>query len=424
MQELAILSELPLLLFVALIAIGIARRLDVNALPIIVIFGLLMGAVLPKSEPGYTEHIQDYVILAIGAVAFLVGSSIPIKQVTKNIAVSIGSSTVLALLLLAAGFLIFPLVGQTELAVLFLGITVSAGSMIAANDILRHHQQSETPMDLMSRLWLVGQYLMLVPVFMVFSELGEANKYPDLVTPVIQSVVLISFSFAIGLYVLPKIKQALKLEEAEGKAILAVGAAVGLILLADILEIPPVVAAFAIGLSVSGQIKISQFTNFLWPILVGLVAVSLGALVDFAQIDYSLLLIILLVVIPLKMIISIAISVWFGSTIMEALGIAISQSQISEIVLVLVLVGTAEGWFESESLAPTILAAIAIGYILSPVIYSNVDWIHALLEKNMRSFTPNLHRGLFINSNGQSIVKQKQSREPKRPVVKNRRPLR
>jgi Kef-type K+ transport system membrane component KefB len=171
------------------------------------------------------------------------------------------------------------------------------------------------------------------------------------------------------------------------------------VLLANLLQIPLTLTFFTIAMVIGQLIKPNLEMVDISQNLVGAtMLLMLTAQISLTQINYPLLLVLILGFIPLKIFLTTGINVWFGFRMKESLESGLAQSQIGEVAFIVALIGASAGWLADQSLVNTLLAAVVLTTLASPFLYVNADWLYRLTESVARKIAPNSHRGLFINS--------------------------
>jgi len=415
MELIQTFSIFPLLAFVGIAAVILARRLKLNPFVLALLFGVALGLLIPElNQP--EVNTSGLIRMALGAMAFAFGIRVGLNKLDTYTQAGVATLVVL-FLTLAISFILLPIAGVSQFAVMMLGLVIGIGSLSYSWEILSHHDQLQHGAGSMAKATLGVAHIAMIPIFGILSAMA-LDPQADMFSTLLTTGLFIAILLAYRTFLMPSVVSILSPENDEQVNLIVMVATVCLFaLLANLLSIDLVVAAFMIGVTINNIEVMKQIK--LWPSITtttaAVIAVALGIMVDLGDLNVVLAALLLLVLLPIKTLLTAIIQIWFGADLKEALAVSMATFGISEFILILLLQANQGGatWFSEPGTLNTIIIVVIISQVISPFLYLNIEWFYDTLESRLRSSAPNIHRGLFINSRNSQVTRVKRTKRPR-----------
>lgn len=407
MEDTQALTELALLALTGLIAAGFAVKLKLPTILGYLVAGILLGLALPNYF--HSALIANIAQLGAALLLFTIGIEFSVETVKSVLKISIVGALVQGVLLIVLGVMIMPLFGFSDYESFLIGIFVSTSSTAFVVKMLETKRELTTRAGRIMMGWLVIQDLLVIAWFLLIQAFApNSTASADFITPIIKAAILISITYGLGRFVLPQIfKYVAKLKSDELLIISVVGVIALFAIFANALGVSFTVGAFLAGLALSESFlnhEIFTETKPIRNLFIMIFFVSIGTILDLQSViaNFAPLLAIVLVLLVLKVVVVTCINVWFGVHIRNALKVATGIYQIGEFAFLGVQIALNSGWID-RPMYSLIVAATILSMSITPLLYSNVDWLYRLLEKNVKRVSPNAYRSLFMNDAGLEI---------------------
>ncbi|MEQ1853229.1 MAG: cation:proton antiporter, partial [Chthoniobacteraceae bacterium] len=192
------MTALAILLFLAAVAMTIARRLRVPPMPILLCCGLGVSALgLAPAR----ESLLSMLELGLTFLVFAAGVELSPRRFVQQRRPALWVSGILLLVIGPAGFVTARALGVAPLASLYLALTVFASSTLVALRELRRRQQTFEPFArVVTGVQLIQDIVLIVAIVVLAASAGDA---PGIFTALWRAALLGGFAVICQRYLLP-----------------------------------------------------------------------------------------------------------------------------------------------------------------------------------------------------------------------------
>jgi Kef-type K+ transport system membrane component KefB len=254
---------LAILLAGAAVGLGVAKWLDLPAIPLLLVAGVLLSAsgMLPA-----TDVLQDAVLLGLTVLVFTAGVELNPRRVGRQRGPALRVGAAQFVVLAGLGLLTSIALGFTLAESSYLALALTASSTLVVVRLLRSRRQMFEPFGRLVVGVLLLQDLLVILLIPVVVRLPQGAVAAA--TGFLAALALTAFALVSLRWITPFIMTRLSLDE-EGMLLVTLAILFAYIGLADLLDLPLVAGAFLAGVSLSS-----------FPVS-GLVRAQLGSLSDF-----------------------------------------------------------------------------------------------------------------------------------------------
>jgi CPA2 family monovalent cation:H+ antiporter-2 len=344
------MNAMAILLLAAAIAFGVSKFLRLPAIPLLLLCGAALGALLDyKAVEVPDELLKEMIQIGLAVLVFTAGVELSPRRMRGRTR----AITILAVsqffILGASGVVTALFLGYGWTTALYLGCALSASSTLV---VVRHLQQRRQMFEPYGRLVL--GVLLLQDIFIVLimvALLKAPHGWPMVLQGMANAMVLGLLAAGFHRWLVPFLFKRLRLDDEE-LMLFALAVLFAFSALAYMLRLPFLVGAFFAGFAISafpmnGLVRgmLGSLSGF----FLALFFISAGAyliLPDLTMIVHSLIFIGVLVLVTVFLVAIIAEAVGYSSRAGVEAGVLLSQT--SEFSLLLALTGVASGQISSE----------------------------------------------------------------------------
>lgn len=353
------MSSLALILVVAAVAFGVARRTRLPVIPLLLLAGILLSLIGVERDERF---VRDAFQLGMTFLMFAAGIELNpdrFKGLFKSV-VFVGLGQFLGAA--ALGFGVARLIGFDALASLYLGLALSTSStLVVVHHLKQQHQMFEPFGRLVTGVLLVQDLVMILVIVGLSRWL---NGYFAVAQGLVATVGMAGVAVAFQRWVLPYVMMHLKFDD-ETLLLIVLALLFGFLGLADLVNVSPVAGAFLAGFAlarfpVNGVargllLSLGDFFRAIFFTAMGSLVVISDLTIVWEAAVFSLA--ILLITPPLVAI----VAEWRGMLSRPAIESGLLLAQTSEFALVLGLTGCEV----SNQIQPEVFSLIALVAVMT-----------------------------------------------------------
>lgn len=405
MEHLDGLTELAIVIGAGVVAAFVANKLKLPSILGYLVAGVVLSLVLPR-EILQSSWLGNFAQLGAALLLFAIGVEFSLSSLTKVKFLVVAGALIQAAITVIVGLAFLPgLFGINVYTAFLISALFSTSSTALVVKILeaRGEMYSHTSNIIIG--WLIVQDLMIVGWFLLFqtfapnSQVGE----PDLIGAIAKTAIVIVACLGAGKYILPPLMR--RVADAKSSELLIVSTVAVIVafsLLANYLGISFTIGAFLAGLALSESFLNHEIFTEIKPIrnlFMMVFFVSVGSIFNINTLfdKFAIILFSIVVILIIKVIAIVTICVWFNVHIKNSLKVGLSLFQVGEFAFLGAQLGLSNGWIDLTTYS-LIVAVTVISMAFTPVMLGLTDEIYTYLEYKIKQVSPNLYRGLFINT--------------------------
>lgn len=337
---------------------------------------IVAGVIIGPHTPGFVADQATVSGLAEIGVVFLlfaVGLDLSLRDLLRAGRVAILGGLAQVAGMIAIGYGAGLLIGWRPIESLFFGTVVAISSSVVIGKILEEHGQTETEHGRIAFAWTTVQDLITIALVVVLSTLarGSTTMAIDLAWALGRSALFLALLIPVGLFVLPRVFEAVAALRNREVFVLAVGVvALGAAYASSLFGVSVALGAFVAGILVGESDLSHQILGEIQPlrdIMAGLFFVSIGMLVDPSFILEHALVVAatVLLIVVVKGALTAGLVRLFGLTSATALLTGATLAQSAEFSFLLATVGEHVGAVGPVAFN-VMLAGAALSTVLAP----------------------------------------------------------
>ncbi len=402
-----VFSEIIIVLLAGLIGGYFAAKLKLPTILGYILAGVTIALVFPligldkNINSNFVKNIAEFGVALLLFASGIEFSMSNISKIKKLILTGVIGQT---FIVIVASLLILPILGFSSFESLFIGSVVAMSSTAFTLKMLELKRELSSHHGKIMIGWLVMQDIFIIAIFLMLDTLSPTSNASasDLLLAVAKSIFVIVVSLGLGKYVIPTLVT--KISNTTSRELLLIAAvtlSIGFALFAESLGVSYTLGSFLTGLALSetflkheifAEIKPMRdlFTMFFF--------VTIGTLFNIKEVSGNIvpLIVILFVIVLIKIITILAINTIFKVHTITGLKVALGISQIGEFAFVGITLGLNKGWIDSKIYSLVLIATI-VTMSATPYLYGKADKIYQLLEKNLKKYSLNIYKRLFID---------------------------
>jgi CPA2 family monovalent cation:H+ antiporter-2 len=371
MPDTGLLVNLALVVAAAALGGAVAVRLGQSAILGYVVAGVLVGAYTP-GPAGNPETVGALADLGLVLLLFTLGLQLSLREVVAMGRTALLGGTLQVLGMLVLGAFVAVLLGFGEVEGLFFGAFVALSSTTVLAKVLSDRAETDARHGTLALAWATVQDLLTIVLVVLLSGLaGAHDDTRDVLIALGKAVVFMAIVLPFGYLGLPWLFHRVSLLRQREVFVLAVvAAAVGTAYVSEFFGLSLALGAFLAGLMVSESDVSYQALGELGPlrdVFAALFFVFVGMLVDpiFVLGALPLLAIALVLLVPVKALLTAGLARLFGAPLRVAVMTGIALAQAGEFSFLLARVGVTHLAIGSQMFS-LMLAAAAASIVLSP----------------------------------------------------------
>lgn len=402
------LLQLGIIIAGGVVAAFVATKLKLPSILGYLFAGILFSLVLPR-EMLHSEWLGNFAQLGAALLLFAIGVEFSLETLKKVRNLVIIGAIVQAAAVTILGTVALPALFQLpQYQAFIISALVSTSSTAFVVKMLEMRGELYTYAGNVMIGWLVIQDLMIVGWFLLFQTFApNATPDQDIIMAILKTAIVITVALLAGKYLLPPLmREVAKLKSDELLIVATVGVIAAFAVFANSMGISFTIGAFLAGLALSESFLNHEIFTEIKPLrnlFMMVFFVSIGSLFNINAVldNIGLAVFILVVILIFKAIVITVISAWFDVHIKNALRVGLGIFQVGEFAFLGAQIGLASGWID-ERIYSLLIAVTVVSMALTPLVYSNLEFIYKLLERRLRLISPNLYRALFITNREES----------------------
>jgi CPA2 family monovalent cation:H+ antiporter-2 len=371
-----LVASIALALVAALVGAVIAVRLGQSAVIGYIAAGVVIGPFTPGLivDPHTVEEAAD---LGLVFLLFTIGAELSLRDLVKAGRVALLGGSVQVLVTMAVGFGVGRLLGWDVPGALFFGAVIAISSGAVLSKILGERGELEAEHGRIALAWSTVQDLATIVLVVELPALsmGGGGRIEDALLALGKAGLFLAILVPAGLKLFPALFEWLARLRNRELFVLAVAAvALGTAYVSTLFGVSLALGAFVAGLTVGESDLSHQVLAEIVPlrdVLAGLFFVSVGMLVDppFVAANWSLVLLVLLLMVAFKGLVVSGLSALLGASARTAALVGVAMAQCGEFSFLLARLGRETGAVTSDGFN-LMLSGAAASIVLAPPLHT------------------------------------------------------
>ncbi len=402
-------AELAIIMLTGSVAAYLALRLKLPTIVGYIIAGLFLSITLQivgLNAGLKSEFIGTIAEIGVALLLFAAGIEFSVATLSKIRNIVIVGSIFQTIIVIALGLIIMPVLGFNNFESLLIGVVCATSSTALVIKILEQRDEMGSLSSNIMVGWLIMQDIIVIALFLILDTFAptQAEKTSDLISPIFKALIVISITFGVGKFIIPKLtKEISKTGSRELLLIFVVALSIFFAFFAESLGISFTLGSFLTGLALSESFLQHEVFTEVKPIrdlFTMIFFVSIGTFFKAQSLLDNLfsLFVIIFVLITLKILTIFIINSLFKVHPLNATKVALGISQIGEFAFVVITLALSNKWI-NEDLYSLILTATIITMSITPFLYSKAEAVNRSLGTFVRQLSPKIYRRIYLNTN-------------------------
>lgn len=401
-------AELAIIMLTGSMAAYLALKFKLPTIVGYILAGLALSLTLPViglNAGLKSDFIGTVAEIGVALLLFAAGIEFSVSALNKIRNVVVIGSILQTVIVIMLGLLLMPLLGFNSFESLLIGVVCATSSTALVIKILEQRDEMGTLSSNIMVGWLIMQDIIVIALFLILDTFApsEANKTIDLITPIFKAFIVISVTFGVGRFIIPKLtKEIAKTGSRELLLVFVVALSIFFAFFAESLGISFTLGSFLTGLALSESFLQHEVFTEIKPIrdlFTMIFFVSIGTFFKASSIWDNILslFVIIILIITLKILTIFVLNLAFNVHPLNATKVSLGISQIGEFAFVVITIALSKKWID-EDLYSLILTATIITMSVTPFIYSKSDSVNKFLGNVIKKFSPRLYRKIYLNA--------------------------